>query len=338
MCTENHGINESKRVLIIGGKNPETALLLMPAIKQIREQNKGFAFDILCGHASEEILKETGWFDKIITFDNFLQFSRIWRILRKEKYSMVICFQTSIFPYIIKAKKKMVFLLRSLFAERFFTHESVNYLKLIEPFFGKPQEKGLYYPVKEFHRQKVKNFLNLHNIPTSATLVAIHPGNTNIADKWSSKNYSIICDTLIEEYNARIFLFGNPNDPSIKEIINFTQHKNEMLNMTEITNPCEVIAFIEKSNLAITQDSIFLYLACSVKTPVISIFGAGNPYRYGPLGTKYITIHTDMNCFPCDRKRKCRRNYQCIKIINAEKVIDAARLMLDESKQLFLFE
>ncbi|MCM8821289.1 MAG: glycosyltransferase family 9 protein [Candidatus Omnitrophica bacterium] len=337
MRTENQRADESNRVLIIGGNDPETDLLLMPAIKQIREQNKDARFDVLCGPASKEIIKEIGWFDKIIVHHNFLSM-RTCRTLRNEKYKLVVCFRPSIFPYIVRTNRRLVFLTKKLFTDRFFTHESVNFIKMIEPFFGKPSENEFYFPITESDRQHVRNFLKSVDIPGSTILVAINPGNPDLPDKWSVANYLEVCNTLIEEYNAMILLFGESGDPVVKEVIASVKQKSKVLDMSGVKNPREIVAFLEKANLAITRDGLFLYLACSARTPVVSIFGAGNPYRYGPLGKKYIIIHADMDCFPCNKKRKCNKNYQCIKTIEPEKVIDAARLMLDESKQLFLFE
>ncbi|MCM8764434.1 MAG: glycosyltransferase family 9 protein [Candidatus Omnitrophica bacterium] len=337
MRIEDRRTGESNRILIIGGNNPEADLLLMPAIKQVREQNKDAKFDILSCPDSKEILKEIGWFDTIIVHRKFL-FMRTCRMLRKERYKLVVCFRPSIFPYLVRTNRRLVFLKRKLFADRFFTHESVNFIRMIEPFFGKPREKEFFFPITESDRQKVRSFLNSNGIPGSTTLVAIHPGSPDMADKWSAASYLEVCNTLTEEYNAMIFLFGESSDPVKNEIITSAKQKDRILNMSEIKNPREIVAFLEKTNLAITRNGLFLYLACSARIPVISIFGAGNPYRYGPLGKKYLNIHADMDCFPCDKKRKCNKNYQCIKAISSERVIEAARLILDENKQLFLFE
>lgn len=337
MRRENHRINETGRILIICNNREETILLLFPAIRQIRDRNKSSKFDILCPPGTEMILKETGWFEKIIVHHRIL-FFKMCKNLWKEKYKLVISFQPSLLPYLTRSQRKLIFFPRKLFSDRFFTHESVNYMKLIEPYFGKWQDKELCFPITDNDRQKAKSFLLSNGITSSNTLVAIHPGNPGMPDRWNSANYAKVCDTIIEEYNARIFLFGELNDPMINEIISISKYSDKILNMSKINNPREIVSLIERTNLAITRDGVFLYLACAAKIPVVSIFGAGNPYRYGPLGTKYINVHTDMECFPCNRKRKCRKNYQCINTIRYENVIESARLILDECKQLFLFE
>lgn len=337
MRRENFRTDEPEKILIICGNNKDTILLLFPAIQQIREHCKNAKFDILCSVDSEKILKETGWFEKIIIHQKFL-FFKICKNLRKEKYKMVISFQLSLFPYIVRARKKLIFLTRRLLSDRFFTHESVNFMNLIEPYFGKWKEKKLYFPVTENDREKTRAFFNSHNITGSTTLVVIYSGNTEMPDRWDPINYSKVCDALIEEYNAKILLFGEQNDPYTEKIISNSQKRDKILKMSEMNNPREIISLLEKTNLAITRDGLFLHLACTAKVPIISIFGAGNPYRYGPLGTKYINLHANMNCFPCNKRKKCRRQYKCIETISYESVIEAARLILDENKQLFLFE
>ncbi|MCM8758805.1 MAG: glycosyltransferase family 9 protein, partial [Candidatus Omnitrophica bacterium] len=270
--------------------------------------------------------------------DHKLGFFKTWKNLRKERYEIVISFQMSIFPFIVRAKKRFNFLTKSLFSTRFFTHESVNFMKLIEPYFGSWKEKRLYFPITETDRQKAKNFFHSHNISSSTTIVAIHTGNPQMPDRWNAINYSTVCDTIIEEYNARIILFAEQNDPLIEKIVQYTQNRDKIIKISEITSPREIISILEKVNLAITRGGLFLHLACAAKSPVISIFGAGNPYRYGPIGTRYIIIHTDMECFPCNKKKKCEKHFECIETISYEKVVEAARLILDETKQLILFE
>ncbi|MCX7705781.1 MAG: glycosyltransferase family 9 protein [bacterium] len=337
MCGENCRTAEFERVLIICGSDVETIVFLFPAIRHIREHYKNSKLDILCSPEAEKIVKETGWFDKVIGYQKPL-FFKILRELRKEKYSSTLCFQLSLFIYLVGSRNRFFFLTRRLFSDRFFTHESINFMRLIEPHFGKWKEKQLYYPITEGDRQKARSILHMHNISSSATLIAIHPGNPEMPDRWDPLNYSKVCDTLIEEYDARILLFGESNDKFIKKIISASKHSDRILDMSTRTSPREIVSILEKTSLAITRNGLFLYLVCAAKTPVISIFGAGNPYRYGPLGTKYINVHTDMDCFPCNKKKKCPKSYKCMETIDHESVIDAARLMLNEGKQLFLFE
>ena len=337
MCAENYAVDKSERILIVGSSNPEITFLLLPAIKQIREQNRNSKFDIVAGTGCEKILKETGWFERIIICGKFSPI-KIYRNTCREKYKMVIAFRPSIIPYIVRAEKKFVFLPNRLFTDRFFTHESVKYLKLIEPVFGKPKENELYFPISESDREKMKEFLKSNNITGSTTIIAIHTGDSKTPDQWDASNYVKLIDVLIDEYNAKVFLFGEIHSSLVKEIIAASKHKDSIRDMSEMINLREIAAFLSRTNLAITRDGIFLYIACSMKTPVVSIFGAGNPYRFGPIGTRYINIHAQIDCFPCDKKRPCKRNYRCIKSIEPENVIEASRLILDEGKQLFLFE
>ncbi|HOK79246.1 MAG TPA: glycosyltransferase family 9 protein [bacterium] len=337
MRKENHKSGESVRVLIIDGTSIESCLLLTPVIKQIKDHDNVAKIDIVATAESEKFLKEYRWFDRIIVHKKH-GFIRTYRTLCTERYKLIISFRPSIIPYILRAKTKLNFLKIRIFTDRFFTHESINFLRLIEPVFGKPEKVELFFPVSEIDREKVKEFLKSKNISNSSTLVAIHIGNTDILDQWDVSNYIKVCDTLIEEYNAKILVFGNKNDPVVSEIINSTKYPHDIIDMSQTVNFREIAAFLSRANLAITRNGSFLYLACAVKTPIVAIFGAGNPYRFGPVGTRYINIHSQIDCFPCNRKYRCTKNYQCIKSITSDAVIEAARLILDENKQLYLFE
>lgn len=77
---------------------------------------------------------------------------------------------------------------------------------MIEPIFGKSQDTGLYFPINETDKERVKEFCKINNITGSTTLIALHAGSAN--NRWKAENYSIVCDSIIEEYNAKILFFG----------------------------------------------------------------------------------------------------------------------------------
>ncbi|OQB74949.1 MAG: lipopolysaccharide core biosynthesis protein [candidate division TA06 bacterium ADurb.Bin131] len=335
MRIKNNGNVEYKKILIVGTLEPEANFLLIPAIRLIREKNKNSKIDIIAGSGAEKILADIGWFEKIIPYKKTPILKNIHSI-RSQRYNLVISFYPSLIPFFTRARKRIVFFRRIMFADHFFTHESVNILRMIEPIFGKSQDTGLYFPINETDKERVKEFCKINNITGSTTLIALHAGSAN--NRWKAENYSIVCDSIIEEYNAKILFFGAQKDSFIKEVIDFMKHPDNIFDMSSISHIKTIAAFLSRANLAITRDGIFLYLACAMKTPVISIFGAGNPYRYGPIGVRYIIVHTDMDCFPCNNKQRCKKNCVCIDSISPQQVIEAARLILDEGRQLFLFE
>jgi len=337
MRIKNIGNAEYKKILIVGATEPEANLLLIPAIRLIKEKNKNSRIDIIAGNASERILADIGWFERIIP-SNGMAVLRNIHSLRSQKYDLTISFYPSLLPFLVRTKKRFVPLKRTMFTDHFFTHECVNILKLVEPIFGKPQEIEFYFPINEADKERVKEFCRTNSIAGATTLVAIHAGSINDRGRWKPENYSMVCDSIIEEYNAKILFFGSQKDPIIKETVRSTKHSDSIFDMSDISNLRTIAAFLSRANLAITRNGVFLYLACAMKTPVVSIFGAGNPYRYGPIGTRYTIVHADMPCFPCNKKDRCHKNYRCIENISPQQVIEASRLILDEGRQLYLFE
>ncbi len=81
-----------------------------------------------------------------------------------------------------------------------------------------------------------------------------------------------------------------------------------------------------------------MYISSAVESPLVAIFGPGNPYRYGLLRGKNFVIHSNLNCFPCDVNKKCKNNYLCLKKISPEQILKSSFLLIDEKNQPFLFE
>src|SRR4030095_1439732 len=58
----------------------------------------------------------------------------------------------------------------------------------------------------------------------------------------------------------------------------------------------------------LTNDSGPMHLAAAVRTPTVSLWGAGDPHRTGPLGPGHRLLRrTDLPCVPCVRNQCPRR-------------------------------
>ncbi len=97
-------------------------------------------------------------------------------------------------------------------------------------------------------------------------------------------------------------------------------------------------AALASCRLLVTNDSGPMHLATAVGTPVVALFGAGDPAETGPLGPRHHVIrHAELPCIAC-RKNACPRrghgNFlphaerECLELITVDEVMGSVRAAL----------
>jgi heptosyltransferase I len=90
----------------------------------------------------------------------------------------------------------------------------------------------------------------------------------------------------------------------------------------------DLAAVIQRLNVLVTGDTGPMHLATAVGTPVVAVFGASNPVRYGPRGPADRVVRVDLPCSPCNRIRlppqRCSgQTPDCLAYVPAVRVFDA---------------
>lgn len=337
MCPKNIRNLEIKRVLFIGLSSLGDNLLLTPSIKIVRDSFRGAVFDIVVGPRAVEFAKGHPWFSEFVVLEKDRIVPVLLR-LRQTRYDLIVDFRNSLIPFVLRGHYKLQFFLREFLSEKFFTHESERMLRFLEPWFGVPPEVRLYFPVTTPERERTDRFLRSLGLRRSHVLVAVHPGAGFPGKRWAAEKFADAARHLVQEYDARILVVGGEGERDLAHEVCARMGEKESINLAGRLTLRELAALFEKVDMLITNDTGPMHLACAVGCPVVAVFGPGNPYRYGPIGTRNHVVHSGEDCFPCRVEHRCRRNFICMERISVEQVVSAARLVLDEGKQLHLFD
>jgi len=161
-------------------------------------------------------------------------------------------------------------------------------------------------------------------------LLGINPGATyGSAKRWYPKYFAKVAKYFSKEY--KIILFGGPNEVDIaKDIEDIIKNESiKSINLAGKTSIEELVYYISKLNLFITNDSGPMHIAAAFKIPTVAIFGPTN-YKStsqwkNPKG-KIVSL--DLECAPC-MKRVCPlKHHKCMKDLTPDMVIKAAKELI----------
>jgi len=157
-------------------------------------------------------------------------------------------------------------------------------------------------------------------------LVIICPGARSHTKRWYTDRFAAVADGLIEEAGAEVVLTGEPEESEIIHDVmaGMRRRAHSAVGCTTIR---QLAALMQQARLVITNDSASLHVAGAVGAPVLALFGPTDPRKYGPTGGRDRVVQRRLFCVPCE-KSLCRYTHECMRFIQAEDVLSAAKAML----------
>jgi N-acetylglucosaminyldiphosphoundecaprenol N-acetyl-beta-D-mannosaminyltransferase len=333
-------------------------ILTTPAIAALREAHPDAHIALLTTAHSAPILKGTNLVDEIITFERrqfnsskaLLRPVNLRRIfaLREGRYDTLIFFHhftlklgTLKFALIALAagSQRRVgldngngwFLTHRLSDEGFGAkHQAQYWLDLVKLVGAESAARGAVIGIE------AKNLGDPLGRPYKRRIV-IHAGGGgySLARRWNPAGFAAVADALQAEYDAQIVLVGGVNDDSgaVKAAM-----KSEPVDLTGQTMLNQLAGVIAESDLFIGAESGVMHLAAAVGTPLVAIFGPGNPDAWGPWTPdgKSIVVSSAPECSPCSYVRHtvglregCPAR-TCIHMVTSEDVLVSARQILND--------
>jgi ADP-heptose:LPS heptosyltransferase len=167
-------------------------------------------------------------------------------------------------------------------------------------------------------------------------LIGIHASGGRAIKQWPPERFSEVGRRLVDATGARIVLTGGPRDRDLVEAVKTALPPSHVVDIAGHVDLLTLAGILERLDLLITGDTGPMHLAVAVGTPVVAVFGPSDPARYGPRGPYDRVVRVDLPCSPCNRIRlppeRCvGHTPDCLAVIGPERVVEAARAVLDES-------
>lgn len=191
--------------------------------------------------------------------------------------------------------------------------ETKNYKILRSLVRARPHHMGQYAPreylrlleVIDIHTENTKKylafskkadviatkFLEKRSIRQDDFLVGISPTAGNKIKEWPVNRFAEVADYIIDKYNARILLFGGPQDTDVVEgMMSHIKNSRSVINAQGVFNLDEFKAMMSILKLFISVDTGPIYVAEAFGIPTIDIVGPMDEREQPPVGKVHKVV------------------------------------------------
>ena len=164
----------------------------------------------------------------------------------------------------------------------------------------------------------------------SSKTLGINPGASyGIAKRWHPEKFAKIAIELSDKFD--IIIFGGSNEQDFAKEIEKILIKKDIKNYRNLAGKTSItvlINYISNLDILITGDSGPMHLAASQKIPTIAIFGPTNDVETSQwMNPKSIVVKKNLDCQPCMKRTCPLKHHNCMKLIEAQEVIDSIPLI-----------
>ncbi|MGH2486049.1 MAG: glycosyltransferase family 9 protein [Ktedonobacterales bacterium] len=134
-------------------------------------------------------------------------------------------------------------------------------------------------------RREAKRYLDTHGIVRGKDrLIAIHPGGAMLdgVKRWPAERYARLADALRERWDARILLFGGPDEAELVAEVARAM-RGPSLQVAGDLSLMASLAVIASCALFIGNDSGLLHSAAALGTPFVGVYGPTAVANFHPM-------------------------------------------------------
>ena len=358
------------KILVIALSGIGDALMFTPALKLISKAEPDSEIDALVMlKGAKDIFERNKNINKVIHFDFLKQgaYNAFKFVLSlRKKYDATINVYPSnrkgynIISFLIGAEKRagveylrknsqnFGFLNNIRFTEEDTLHNVQTNIVLAEKLLDVEfdEEPDLDFPLSKEDESYAASFLTNLRIFEGDLTVGFHPGcatlKNHILRRWEPEKFAELGKRLINDYNAKILIFGGPDEnelkTSINDKINSGLTRAQVINsyIVNTENLAQAAAIMKNCKAFVSNDSSLMHVASAMKQNVVAIIGPTNPAYIYPWNTKHKIVSLGLECSPCfiysPRPLICFRDdvkFKCIKELTVDMVYQAVAKFID---------
>ena len=214
----------------------------------------------------------------------------------------------------------------------FFTHAVDWYLSVLPPL-GVPVHKNFTWLPE---RPQIDDDVNQKWFAENSSLVTHHsklillqPGARWKNKRWPANHFAELIRSLAGKFpTARFAILGDKGDHPLGEMISQAAPE-KILNLCGATTLPEMIEWVRRCDLLITNDTGPMHVAAALGKPLVALFGPTEPRRTGPYGQLENVLRLNLPCSPCLKSDCAIENTdECLRALPPALVIDKVEKLL----------
>jgi len=132
-----------------------------------------------------------------------------------------------------------------------------------------------------------------------ARWIALQPGARWDNKRWPVEHFCELVRMVVKNHSdVRFAVLGGRDDHALGEAIS-QAGPARILNLCGATSLPEMIEFLRRCDLLVTNDTGPMHVAAALGKPLIALFGPTAPERTGPYGQLQNVLRLDLPCAPC---------------------------------------
>jgi len=329
------------------------AILSIPALQALRAQKPDVEITVLARPWVADLYRDQGFVDRLLLFDHrghhsgVLGRERLAGELRAERFDSAVLFQNAFEAAWIVWRARVPerigyardgrgpLLTKSIpvpLPGEIPPHEANYYLELLRRtgwIAAPPQLAPVRLHVAAEGLERAEKFLREAGCPPESLRVAFGAGAAyGTAKCWPANRYADLARRLVSDYGAHIVLFGAASEAAVAAEVEQGAGRG-VINLIGRSAIGDLPALLARCHLFIGNDSGAMHVAAAVGLSVVAVFGPTDSDGTRPLTPRLSIVQRRVACSPCFL-RHCPIDHRCMKFVELDRVLDAARVWLDQ--------
>ncbi|MCC6547372.1 lipopolysaccharide heptosyltransferase II [Candidatus Sumerlaeota bacterium] len=203
-------------------------------------------------------------------------------------------------------------------------HEVRYYLRLLHFWEGDAKDPPpLRLMLTDEERAQGEHWLQSHGVEPGQMVVGLNPAAIyGTAKRWLPERFAEVGAHFMRAHGARVVVTGLQQEHDIAQQV-CDAGDATFINAAGKMKLRDLMAFIERCNLFVTNDSGAMHVAAAFGTNLIAVFGSTDWVTTAPLSSRARIVRVETVCAPCIL-RHCPIDHRCMTGVTAQRVIDEA--------------
>ena len=156
-------------------------------------------------------------------------------------------------------------------------------------------------------------------------VIGFNPGASyGPAKRWPGRRFGELARLLAERCDCMILVFGTDADRQAARLIREScPQPKRILDLTGRTDLALALAFIDRCDVFVTNDSGLMHVAAALDVPLVAIFGSTDHVATGPFSERAAIVRRPMACSPCMKTHCPQGHFRCMEAVTAGEVLAA---------------